>query len=77
MPNIVNEELSKLTGFGFVINPLFAYCYIINIKTAIPAHVVYWQVKAPQAFSDGPFMDWTGGLIIFPADGRDMSESII
>ncbi len=48
----------------------------LNLKTAIPAHIAYWEKMAPEAFSDGPFRDRTGGLIIFPAEGREMAENI-
>ncbi len=60
---------------------VFAFCYFMifdmnKLKTAIPAHIAYWDKKAPEAFSDGPFRDRTGGLIIFPADDREMAEDI-
>ncbi len=59
----------------------FAFCYCMNfepfrLKTADPAYIAYWEKKAPEDFSDGPFRDRTGGLILFPAEDRDMAEDI-
>ena len=47
-----------------------------KLQTAIPAHIAYWEKMAPEAFSDGPFRDRTGGLIIFPAEDREAAENI-
>ncbi len=60
---------------------VFAFCYVMKfdpqkLKTAIPAHIAYWEKHAPEGFSDGPFNDRSGGLIIFHADDKEMAEDI-
>jgi uncharacterized protein YciI len=60
---------------------LFAFYYSMKfephaLKTAIPAHIAYWEKHAPDNFFDGPFKDRSGGLVIFPAADQAMAEDI-
>ncbi|HOO70876.1 MAG TPA: YciI family protein [Spirochaetota bacterium] len=60
---------------------IFAFWYFMNfdpqkLRTAIPAHIAYWEKLAPESFSDGPFRDRSGGLVLFPADDLDTAESL-
>ncbi len=60
---------------------IFVFCYLMKfepsrLKTAIPAHISYWENHAAENFSDGPFRDRTGGLIIFPAISLETAEDM-
>ena len=47
-----------------------------KLKTAIPAHIAYWEKLASEAFTEGPFRDRSGGLIISPAEDQRAAEDI-
>jgi len=59
----------------------FAFCYFMKfdplvLKTAIPAHIAYWEEQAPESFTDGPFGDRSGGLIIFSSESLEAAEQV-
>lgn len=60
----------------------FVYFYLMKnkpeiIKSAVSAHVKYWKDSNLEEYVGGPFMDRSGGLIIFKVKDIAEAEQII
>ena len=50
---------------------------IEQVKSCLGKHVNYWKSLPLESYTNGPFADKTGGLIIFSAEGLDTAERIV
>lgn len=55
------------------VSPRFAYFYLMGdepdrVRVTVPRHVSYWRGLGLTGYDGGPFVDRTGGLIMFDTD---------
>jgi uncharacterized protein YciI len=60
----------------------FAYFYLMKrepekIQQVVPAHVEHWRKYKSDNYLGGPFVDRSGGLIIFDSTDIDNATDII
>ena len=60
----------------------FAFFYFIvaesgNLAQVIPEHVQYWDAHHSPGYIGGPFVDRSGGLIVFEAEDLSSAEAIV
>ncbi len=59
----------------------FAFFYLMKndperIREIVPGHIRYWKDNKPVNYSGGPFVDRSGGLIVFDAEGMGAAEKL-
>ncbi|MCW4039886.1 MAG: YciI family protein [Candidatus Bathyarchaeota archaeon] len=59
----------------------FAYFYFNKqdpkIPSVVPIHVEYWKTSEVKGYMGGPFVDKSGGLIIFRASSLEEAMEVI
>ena len=48
-----------------------------KIRETVPSHIGYWNSHKFEYYKGGPFVDKTGGMIIFTADNPAQANKII
>lgn len=60
----------------------FLYFYLMKeaphrVPAVAPRHAAYWRALASPAYLGGPFVDRSGGLIIFEANSGAEAERLV
>lgn len=60
----------------------YAYFYFMQgqpdaARALVPSHVSYWQGMQLEGYQGGPFVDHSGGMILFSASSEERAQELV